>query len=558
MKLILSILMICVIANSVSSNVYRKYWEKPEKVISTADIDGQYKFYNDTIYLLNGFVYVEDGEILSIEAGTIIKGKGAGAVPEQGLTDVNASALIVSQGGKIYALGTKYEPIAFTALVDDIATPFDLDKTNKGLWGGVILLGNAPICEGQSFLEGFPETDANKYGGQDPLDNSGVLEYVTIRHGGFALFPDKEINGLTMGGVGAGTKIDYVEVFANADDGFEWFGGTVRPTHLVSAFNHDDAFDWDECFTGGGQFWFALLDEGDGNYCGELSGSAAPGSTPKLYNVTFLGDPTDANDQIIRSKDNQQTNVSTGAFILNSLFGDNGGAEERVDAGSQSFADPANPSSQLWFVGSPSGAPYDNTNPNLFNISRIADCGLDPRPDKNGEALNQERVQVVQPGFVQANYLGAFNHSEDPNALWILYWTTLDLYRHVSYFVITPGKPGFMGRHMQLSTDVAFHSSLQVYSPVATLNNTTYGLYLQNWGKIPRVATTQNTTVAPGPVGINIISNKITAFSIPLRNNTANPVPLWLDAKRIYAEGIINKNGQLGIYNDVEVYEFHP
>ena len=96
-------------------------------------------------------------------------------------------------------------------------------------------------------------------GTPDPADNSGVFKYVSIRFGGSTLSIDNEVNGLTMGGVGSGTTIEYVEVLNNSDDGFEWFGGTVNCSNLVSAFNEDEDFDMDEGYSGKIQFAFARL-----------------------------------------------------------------------------------------------------------------------------------------------------------------------------------------------------------------------------------------------------------------------------------------------------------
>lgn len=167
----------------------------------------------------------------------------------------------------------------------------------RGLWGGVIILGSAPtsiieisgdtvvntnktarddlddIFEG--FIEGLDPDDTNNdngiYGGSNPNDSSGTFKYASIRHGGTNIAADNEINGLTMGGVGNGTLIEFVEVYCNDDDGFEWFGGTANSRYLVSLYNNDDSFDIDEGFTGLGQFWFSLQlnDKENGDHGGE-------------------------------------------------------------------------------------------------------------------------------------------------------------------------------------------------------------------------------------------------------------------------------------------------
>ncbi|MGF1669700.1 MAG: T9SS C-terminal target domain-containing protein, partial [Balneolaceae bacterium] len=196
---------------------------------------------SDTIWLLDGFVFVEDGAVLFIEPGTVIKGKpGTGA---------EASALIIARGGKIFAEGSPTQPIIFTAESDNLDGNLPLDV--NGLWGGVIILGSATLNSepGTTIIEGIPTTETRGlYGCGDALfpvcdddDNSGVFRYVSIRYGGSEIGAGNEINGLTMGGVGRGTTIEFVEVFNNFDDGFEWFGGTVNTRYLVAAFAGDDS-----------------------------------------------------------------------------------------------------------------------------------------------------------------------------------------------------------------------------------------------------------------------------------------------------------------------------
>ncbi len=247
---------------------------------------------SDYVWILDDLVFVDEGQTLRIEPGTVVKGDtGDGA---------DASALVVARGGKIFAEGTAEKPIIFTSVKDDLTTTDDLPPDFRGGWGGVILLGRAPIntAAGLHDIEGVPpEAFRNVYGGEDPNDSSGVLRYVSIRHGGTILKEDEEINGLTLGGVGQGTTIEYVEVFNNQDDGFEWFGGTVDAKHLVSAFATDDSYDVDQGYQGRGQFWLAVQNSYYADHAGEHDGGEAdyggedsrPYSTPRLYNVTYVG-----------------------------------------------------------------------------------------------------------------------------------------------------------------------------------------------------------------------------------------------------------------------------
>ena len=223
----------------------------------------------DNIYILDGFVFVNDGDVLNIEPGTVIKGRsGSGA---------DASALIVARGGVIHAIGTQESPIIFTFESDalDGSTPFNV----RGQWGGVILLGSAQLnsSPGETQIEGIPDNESRgRYGGIDNMDSSGSISYVSIRHGGTDIGAGNEINGLTLGGVGAGTTLVYIEVISNADDGIEFFGGTASMKHVVTAFCGDDSFDYDEGWRVYGQFWCTVQEEGEGDRGGEHDGGTNP------------------------------------------------------------------------------------------------------------------------------------------------------------------------------------------------------------------------------------------------------------------------------------------
>jgi len=263
-------------------------------------------------YLLDGFCFVNSGQVLTIEPGTVIKGKSG-----QG---ENASALIVARGGKIMAEGTKEAPIIFTCESDDLNGSVGL--ADRGLWGGVILLGNARLnsTPGESQIEGIPTNEPRGlYGGTDDNDNSGVLKYISIRHGGTDIGDGNEINGLTLGAVGSETVIDYIEILANKDDGIEFFGGTPRLKHILSVYCADDSFDYDEGFRGYGQFWCAIQDPDEGDRIGEHDGgtdpeTGTPYAEPHLYNVTYIGRGADAGKRTVTFRDN------AGGHYVNSIF----------------------------------------------------------------------------------------------------------------------------------------------------------------------------------------------------------------------------------------------
>ena len=274
---------------------------------------GSMTFTADKVWILDRMVFVNSGQTLKIEAGTIIKGK-----PGQG---ENASALIIARGAKINAEGTSAKPIIFTADADDLNGK--VAKTDRGLWGGVIILGSARLntTPNRMNIEGIPTTESRgEYGGDNDTDNSGIFRYVSIRHGGTNIGADNEINGLTMGAVGSGTTIDHIEVFANNDDGYEWFGGTVNTKYLISAYCKDDAFDWDQGFTGKGQFWLAVQDPNAGDRMGELDGADDPeDGTPfgggQIYNATFIGRGAGAGEKVMTFRANGGGEFYNGIFV---------------------------------------------------------------------------------------------------------------------------------------------------------------------------------------------------------------------------------------------------
>lgn len=194
----------------------------------------------NTIYLLQGFVYVPSGVTLTIEPGTIIKGDKA-----------SKGTLIVQRGGKLIADGTAQQPIVFTSNQP-------ANSRARGDWGGIILCGAAPQnLPGDPTIEGGPVAN---FGGTNAADNSGILRYVRIEFPGIEFVANNEINGLTLGGVGSGTTIDYVQISYSGDDSFEWFGGTVNAKHLIAFRGTDDDFDTDNGYSGKVQYGVALRD----------------------------------------------------------------------------------------------------------------------------------------------------------------------------------------------------------------------------------------------------------------------------------------------------------
>ena len=297
------------------------------------------------IHILKDRVVVKEGVTLTIAPGAIIKGEaGAG---------VNATSLVIARGAKINAAGTADNPIIFTSIADEIAlgekAGVNLDaESAKGFWGGILILGNAPVSPKTGTteqIEGIPASVAEgNYGGDDEEDNSGLLTYVSIRFGGANIGEGNEINGLTLAGVGNKTVINHVEVVGNVDDGIECFGGSVNIDHALVMFQGDDAYDIDQAYSGtinnfiyiggassdhgleidgpegsenaGGQFTLMNGSLKGNDVQGAFADfrSGAQGIVDKLY---FFGFNQDANMEL--DDDKTSSNYISGALTLTNL-----------------------------------------------------------------------------------------------------------------------------------------------------------------------------------------------------------------------------------------------
>lgn len=343
---------------------------------------------NDTwetgkVYILSGRIAVVDGVTLTIEPGVVVKGEAG--------TGANASALLIARGGKLMAEGTATSPIIFTSVADEIQPGMiespNLEADVDGLWGGLLILGKAPISvstnENSFQIEGIPASDTNGlYGGTNAEDNSGVIKYVSIRHGGANIGEGNEINGLTLGGVGSGTVIENIEIVGNQDDGIEWFGGTVNVKNAIVVNAGDDAIDTDQAWAGtldnfiviggantdhaleldgpegaaegthtikNGSFKGYISAEGTGGEYGDLRSKASV-NLSNLYFFHFAGsadlelDNAGVSDNWVAGKitfENLQFNVShltTGNTTLAAIFKDDGGRDAEFNAAAANFA----------------------------------------------------------------------------------------------------------------------------------------------------------------------------------------------------------------------------
>ncbi|MGD1894348.1 MAG: fasciclin domain-containing protein [Cyclobacteriaceae bacterium] len=446
--------------------------ETPKTRVDITDADlaaGEtYDWTADNEYFLTGLVFVEGGATLNIEAGTTVR-----FTEETG--DDNTSALVVTQGSQINAIGTADAPIIFTAEADTVGG--NLLPSDWGAWGGIIILGNAPTEKNGNTsgiaIEGVDSDETRAvYGGTDPMDNSGTLQYVSIRYTGVGIAPNSEIQGLTLGGVGSGTTIDHIDVYSSNDDGIEIFGGTVDINYASVAFATDDAFDFDEGYRGNIQFAFVLQLDGDEtvyDQAGEWDGSVPDDGTsltaaPNIFNATFIGPgqtSTGAQRALIlrdafagklgnsiiedfpgigiQVEDvpgdidsyNYITNPIDGGFqveLLNNSWAQFGGWVEADGVSSLVQAteidDDPDTAEDETFTGETADVVAeltDNDNDYLTSvvtsISRMEDGGLDPRP-----AAATSTTTTVPAGMMQVDYRGAFAPGE---ATWLAGWSTL-------------------------------------------------------------------------------------------------------------------------------------
>lgn len=303
----------------------------------------------DKIYILDRKAYVDSTKTLTIQPGTIIKGG-----PSPTGQPADATALIVERGAKIFAQGTASCPIVFTASADPMDGTYSY--TNRGQWGGVVILGNATnnhnlttstaafggTCTGsgcngtgigKGYIEGFNAADArNQYGGgttPNDDDNSGIMTYVSIRHAGAILAVGNELNGLSLGSVGRGTKLENIEIVSCDDDAIEFFGGTVNLKYASVLYSNDDMFDWDNGYSGKMQFLFGVqadstvtttADNGFEADSDDKKSGAYPKANPIIYNATLM-----SNGKYLLTSDNSahaamNMKELTSGQIYNSVF----------------------------------------------------------------------------------------------------------------------------------------------------------------------------------------------------------------------------------------------
>lgn len=196
--------------------------------IIAGNIDKDTRLTKRNTYQLVGVVYVTNNATLTIEPGTVIRGD-----------DKTCGTLVITNGAKIMAEGLETDPIVFTSNKETV-------ERKPGDWGGIIILGKAPIntLGGLHTLPFDLEPMLNHYGGQDPEDNSGILKYVRVEYAGRKLSSLKELNGISLAGVGRKTILNNIQVSYSNDDSFESYGGDLVMSNLISYRTTDDDFDF--------------------------------------------------------------------------------------------------------------------------------------------------------------------------------------------------------------------------------------------------------------------------------------------------------------------------
>ncbi len=388
--------------------------------ILEGNITGERTLMADNDYLLRGAVFVQDGAILRIEAGTTIYGEGA-----------STGALVVAQGGKLMAEGTADNPIVFTS----DALP---GQHQRGQWGGLIINGRAPTNQGITQGEG----NTGAFGGNNPNDSSGVLRYIRVEWAGIEFSPDNELNGIAFQGVGTGTVVDHVQVHFNQDDGIEMFGGTVNIKYALVTGARDDSFDWTDGWTGKGQFWVVqqrgdAADNGFENDNSSKDNEALPRSSATIYNATLVGDPngpeSDIGMLIREGVTGTYRNFIVTGFNKSGLDINHAVTYAQANSGKLSVRNNIffgnNPGS---FAGEKDGfddaawasnAAFNNAevDPMLTNPFSLNNPDFRPR---SGSPATNGSVSVARPPsdgfFTSVNFIGGV----DPNDNWTAGWTT--------------------------------------------------------------------------------------------------------------------------------------
>ena len=401
----------------------------------------------DTIYVLTGLYYVDSTYSLAIQAGTIIFGDSA-----------TAATLIIKRGAKINAIGTKDAPIVFTSRKP-------AGQRKRGDWGGVMVLGSAPVNKPEPKIEGG--IVEGSYGGNNSQDSSGVIEFVRIEFPGIVFQANNETNGLTLGGVGSKTRIENVQVSYSNDDSFEFFGGNVNAKNLVAYAGTDDDFDSDFGYQGKIQFAFGLRDQNIWDAAGQSNGIESDNDDPTTYstprtapifsNVTLVGPQTDTTivlpignkfERAALIRRNSQLSIHNSILMgypMGIEFRNDGTATSAIgdtlqirftslQAQKSVFTKQSSSVTVTfdpiaWFTTSDwKNSSATPRQPSEIKLKNVFNLTLpDGRPEINSEAIslgtNYSSTQLVGGFFANVNYRGAFDPSKSRDAQWDAKWT---------------------------------------------------------------------------------------------------------------------------------------
>lgn len=378
-------------------------------------------------YALDGAVFVgEDGGAnvaLTIPEGVTVFGKEG------------QDYLVVTRGSRLNARGTADEPIIMTS-IQDVQGSVNPD-TDRGQWGGLVINGFAPINDcidataagGTAACEKSGEGSSGLFGGDNAADNSGILQFMQVKYAGNLINDEDELNGIAFQGVGSGTTCDHIQVHNNADDGVEFFGGTVQCNYLVLTGIGDDSLDWTDGWQGGAQYVLVRqgADAGDRGIEGDNRSSnneLTPRSNPTVANFTFLGGAsgdtgvvnragtdgrivngivTGFQDAGIDIDDGSIARAQNGTLTYASLFLDNADNIESGDS-SETF------DTESFVGGSPNVVQGNNSLSNEFfpGAAELAVTAEDLSDDMN---------------FDNVDYIGAFGPTETPDSNWASGWT---------------------------------------------------------------------------------------------------------------------------------------
>jgi len=378
-------------------------------------------------YALEGPVFVgEDAgrnATLTIPAGTKVFGKSG------------QDYLVVSRGSRLNARGTASEPVIMTS-VQDIAGSVD-PVNDRGQWGGLIINGNAPINDcidgtaagGSAGCEKSGEGSSGLFGGGNAADNSGILQYMQVKYAGNLINDEDELNGIAFQGVGSGTTCDHIQVHNNADDGVEFFGGSVVCDYLVLTGIGDDSLDWTDGWVGGSQY--VLVKQGPGAGDRGIEGdnrssnnSLTPTSNPLISNFTFLG--SDSGDTGVVVRAGTQGRIINGVVVGFQDAGldvDDESSLNNLSAGTLSFASLFLDNADN--IESGDDTPAFDTETAIANSPNIVQ-GNSSLNDEFFPGAAEQAVTATDPmvaGFDNAGYIGAFSATDTKDSNWAQGWT---------------------------------------------------------------------------------------------------------------------------------------